>query len=113
MIAAMVPRGPGVVASSEHMHQVHRITIGTLLLLPIIAAALLTGFPAHAGTTERVQLADRRLVTEIDKSVRGQCRQHATGSVEHSICLAEGRKEAYRAAAEGRRPVHEAQLSFR
>ena len=97
------------------MHQVHRIAIGGLLLLPIVAAALVTGFPAAAaeqGAQTRTSLSDRRVTAEIDRNVRDACRAHPHGSIEYSICIAEGRKDAYRAAASARRDSREPAFSL-
>jgi hypothetical protein len=95
------------------MNQVHRITIGALLLLPIVAAALLTGFPAQAASTDSARLSDRRITAQIDRSVKDSCRTHLPGSVEHSICVADGRKDAYRAAANARRGERQPTFSYR
>lgn len=85
------------------MSQVFRITVGTLVLAPIVAAYLLIGSAAHAATTDTISLRDPRVSSHIDKTVKGNCRGETPGSVEHSICVAEGRKNAYRAAADARR----------
>ena len=86
------------------MSQSLRITVGTVMLVPVVAAFLLTGFPAEAATKDRTApLADPRVHTRIDENVKQSCRSEPRGSVEHSICLAERRKDAWRSVAEPRR----------
>jgi hypothetical protein len=94
------------------MSQVYRIAVGTMLLAPIVAAALFTGFPAAAATADKTPLSDRAVTAQIDRSAKDGCRGERAGSVEHSICLAERRKDAYRAAADARRG-RDAELSYR
>lgn len=85
------------------MSQTFRIAVGAATLVPILAAFLLTGFPANAATyAESPSLRDQRISNRIDRTVKEQCRHQSPGSVEHSICLAEGRKDLYRAAASSR-----------
>lgn len=86
------------------MSQSLRITVGTVMLVPVVAAFVLTGFPAEAATQDKTDLRDPRINIRIDEHVKQGCRSERPGSVEHSICLAEGRKEAWRDAADARRP---------
>jgi len=97
------------------MSQAFRLTVGTVVLAPIVVAFLLTGFPAHAATAAKApSLSDPRVSTRIDLSVKTSCRSERPGSVEYSICVAEGRKNAYRAAADARRgEVKEASFTLR
>lgn len=86
------------------MSQSLRITVGTVMLVPVVAAFLLTGFPAKAAAKDQTaHLADPGVHTRIDANVRQSCRNERQGSVEHSICLAERRKDAWRSAAETQR----------
>lgn len=97
-------RGADEYRKNSAMRQNIRIAVGTVILAPIVAAFLLTGFPVEAASPDTGQsLADPGVGKRIDRSVRDNCRKEVPGSVEHSICLAEGRKNAYRAAAEERK----------
>jgi len=81
-----------------------RITVGAVMLVPVVAAFLLTGFPAEAATKDRsAPLADPNVHSRIDENVRQSCRNERQGSVEHSICLAERRKDAWRNVADTQR----------
>ncbi|MGH6821683.1 MAG: hypothetical protein ACREDU_12595 [Methylocella sp.] len=83
------------------MRQTVRIFIAAIILAPILAAFLLIGFPAHAITGEDSRpLRDPRVGSRIDRAVKDACRHEAPGSIERSICVAENRKNAYRAAAD-------------
>ncbi|MBB4631204.1 hypothetical protein [Sphingosinicella soli] len=84
------------------MSQSLRITVGALMLLPVVVAFLLSGFPAAAAKDKATPLADPGVHTRIDENVRQSCRSKTRGSVEHSICLAEARKNAWREAAQAR-----------
>ncbi len=97
------------------MSQSLRITVGTVMLLPVVAAFLLTGFPAEAATNDKTaDLADPRVHSRINENVKQSCRSEPRGSVEHSICVAERRKDAWRSAAEtARDDRREAKLSLR
>lgn len=86
------------------MSQSLRITVGTVMLVPVVAAFLLTGFPAEAAAKDKsAPLADPRIHTRINEDVKQSCRNERQGSVEHSICLAERRKDAWRTVAETQR----------
>lgn len=86
------------------MSQSLRIAVGTVMLVPVVAAFLLTGFPAEAAAKDKTaHLADPRIHTRIDETARQSCRSEPRGSVEHSICLAERRKDAWRNVADTRR----------
>ncbi|BBE34578.1 hypothetical protein [Sphingosinicella microcystinivorans] len=102
--AVMVPRGAGEEwTRTEDVSQSLRITVGAVLLVPVVAAFLLTGFPAKAAPKDQNgRLADPSVHTRIDASVKQSCRDERLGSVEHSICLAEARKDAWRNVAEAR-----------
>ena len=112
--AAMVLRGGRDCCETKVMSQAYRITIGTIVLAPIVAAFLLTGFPAHAAmAASSAPLSDPRVGTNIEKAVKDCCRAERTGSVEHSICVAEARKNAYRAAAANRGELIDTSYSVR
>lgn len=102
--AVIVPRGAGEEwTRTEDVSQSLRITVGAVMLVPVVAAFLLTGFPAKAAAKDQTaHLADPGVHTRIDENVRQSCRNERQGSVEHSICLAERRKDAWRTAAEMR-----------
>lgn len=102
--AVIVPRGAGEEwTRTEDVSQSLRITVGAVLLVPVVAAFLLTGFPAKAAENQTAHLADPNVHTRIDERVKQSCRNERQGSVEHSICLAEGRKDAWRNVAKTRR----------
>jgi hypothetical protein len=77
--------------------------VGTVMLVPVVIAFLLTGFPAEAATKDKsAPLADPRIHSRINEDVKQSCRNEPRGSVEYSICLAERRKDAWRSVAETR-----------
>lgn len=102
--AVIVPRGAGEEwTRTEDVSQSLRITVGAVMLVPVVAAFLLTGFPAKAAAKDQsAHLADPSVHTRIDENARQSCRTERQGSVEHSICLAERRKDAWRTVAETR-----------
>lgn len=102
--AVIVPRGAGEEwTRTEDVSQSLRITVGAVMLVPVVAAFLLTGFPAKAAAKDQsAHLADPSIHTRIDEDVKQSCRNERKGSVEHSICVAERRKDAWRTVAQTR-----------
>ncbi len=66
-----------------------------------VFAVTLDQIPATTQQRVGVQpLSDPLISTRIDREVKSNCTDaRRKGDVEHAICLAEGRKNAYRAAA--------------
>jgi len=96
------------------MSQATRIAIGTVVLAPIIAAFLLTGFPAAAAAPGAApSLNDPRVESRIERLALQTCRSEIPGSIEHSVCLSEARKDAYREAARLRARPQDASFTSR